>query len=52
MAITKYVQQVRNRQENIVDHVEKISNLIQEDAMNLPIDIFRGLSYSKIFVFF
>ena len=47
MAITKYVQQVRNRQENKVNHLEKISNLIQEDAMNLPIDIFRGLDYSK-----
>ena len=47
MAITKYVQQVRNRPENKVDHLERISDLIQEDAMNLPIDIFRGLTYSK-----
>ena len=47
MAINKYVQQVRRRQTQVVDHVEKISNLIQEDAMNLPIDIFRGLDYSK-----
>ena len=45
MAITKYVQQVRNRPENKVDHLERISDLIQEDAMNLPIDIFRGLTY-------
>ena len=47
MAITKYVQQVKNRQENKVDHLERISYLIQEDVMNLPIDIFRGLDYSK-----
>lgn len=47
MSISKYIKQVRNRQENKVDHLERISDLIQEDAMNLPIDIFRGLSYSK-----
>ena len=47
MAINKYVQQVRQRQTQVVDHLERISDLIQEDAMNLPIDIFRGLSYSK-----
>ena len=52
MAITKYVQQVRRRQTqyNLVektDHSERISYLIQEDIMKLPIDIFRGLDYSK-----
>ena len=47
MSISKYVKQVRNRQENKVDHLERITDLIQEDAMNLPIDIFRGLDYSK-----
>ena len=47
MSISKYIKQVRNRPEYKVDHLERISDLIQEDAMNLPIDIFRGLSYSK-----
>ena len=47
MSISKYIKQVRNRPEYKVDHLERISDLIQEDVMNLPIDIFRGLSYSK-----
>ena len=47
MSISKYIKQVKDRPEYKVDHLERISNLIQEDAMNLPIDIFRGLSYSK-----
>ena len=47
MSISKYIKQVRNRQENKVDHLERITDLIQEEAMNLPIDIFRGLEYEK-----
>ena len=46
MSIQKYVQQVRKRQSNYRPLIEKVQEIVEE-AMNLPIDIFRGLEYSK-----
>ena len=46
MSIKKYVQQVRKRQSNYRPLIERVQEIVEE-AMNLPIDIFRGLEYSK-----
>jgi len=46
MSIQKYVQQVRRRQSSYRPLIEKVQEIVEE-AMNLPVDIFRGLEYGK-----
>ena len=46
MSIAKYVQQVRRRQSQTRPLIERVQHIVEE-AMNLPIDIFRGLEYGK-----
>lgn len=46
MSITKYVRQVRRKQTTYRPLIERVQHIVEE-AMNLPIDIFRGLDYGK-----